>query len=110
MNIREPLPARRRSETLRIEVDAQVFHVTVGYYAGGRRPGEIFITSPKGSQTFAAIQAADSAVAASLALQHGCPIEVLRGAFLRTAQGGPAGVLAAALDAIADLETLELLT
>jgi len=98
--MREPLPARRQSETLRIDVDGQTFHVTFGCYDDGRI-GEIFITSPKASQTFAAIQAADAAVATSLALQYGCPIDVLRSAFLRTAADQPAGVLAAALDAIA---------
>ena len=54
-------PARRQSETLRIDVDGQTFHVTFGCYEDGRI-GEIFITSPKASQTFAAIQAADAAV------------------------------------------------
>ena len=36
-----------------------------------------------------------SAVAASLALQHGCPLEVLRHALLRDAQGNAASPLGA---------------
>lgn len=39
------------------------------------------------------IIASDSAVAASLALQYGCPIEVLQRAFLREEDGSAAGPL-----------------
>jgi ribonucleoside-diphosphate reductase alpha chain len=45
--------------------------------------------------------ASDSAIAASLALQYGCPPETLRKALSRDARGNPSGPLAAALDKLA---------
>jgi hypothetical protein len=44
--------------------------------------------------------ARDAAVAASLALQFGCPLEILRRALLRDSQGRPSTPLGAAIDAI----------
>jgi ribonucleoside-diphosphate reductase alpha chain len=44
--------------------------------------------------------ARDAAVAASLALQYGCPLQVLQRALLRDAQGRPSTPLGAAIDAI----------
>jgi len=43
----------------------------------------------------------DAAISASLALQHGCPLETLRRAVLRDPRGAPSTSLGAALDAIA---------
>jgi ribonucleoside-diphosphate reductase alpha chain len=58
---------------------------------------EIFLAGRKdGSQIDAA--ARDSAVVASLALQHGAPVETLRRALLRDAQGLANGPLGTALD------------
>ena len=44
--------------------------------------------------------ARDSAIAASLALQYGCPLETLRRALLRDSQDNASTPLGAALDAI----------
>jgi ribonucleoside-diphosphate reductase alpha chain len=44
--------------------------------------------------------ARDSAVIASLALQHGAPVETLRRALLRDSQGNASGPLGCALDLI----------
>jgi hypothetical protein len=101
---RETLPGRRLTETHRIDHDGQTFHVSVGFYEDGR-PGEIFITSPKASQTYAAVQAADAAVAISIAMQYGVPLAVLRDAFLRESDGSPAGILGAAVDLLSGIET-----
>jgi hypothetical protein len=49
----------------------------------------------------ASILASDAAIAASLALQFGCPADVLRKALMRDPQGRASGPLAAALDLIA---------
>jgi hypothetical protein len=43
----------------------------------------------------------DAAVAASLALQFGCPLEVLQRALLRDSHGRPSTPLGAAIDRIA---------
>jgi hypothetical protein len=45
--------------------------------------------------------ARDSAVVASIALQYGVPLDVLRHALMRDAQGRPSGPLGTALDLIA---------
>jgi len=61
---------------------------------------EIFLTNGKvNSQADTA--ARDSAVIASIALQHGVPIETLRRALLRDSQGRASGPLGVALDLIA---------
>lgn len=43
----------------------------------------------------------DAAVAISLALQYGCPIDVLRAAMKRDKDGSPMGLLSHALDKVA---------
>ncbi len=61
------------------------------FYPDGRL-AEVFLTGGKtGTQLQIAMQ--DSAVAASLALQHGAPAETLRNAYLKTDDGRPAGPL-----------------
>src|ERR1700688_3774887 len=61
---------------------------------------EIFIQNHK-AESSAGIMASDSAIAASLALQYGCPPETLRRALSRDARGKASGPLAAALDILA---------
>jgi hypothetical protein len=78
---RERLPQRRASENISVEVAGLKFTATVSRYGDGR-PAEIFLDSHKTS-SFAGIMASDAAIAASLALQHGCPVEVLRKASRR---------------------------
>ena len=57
-----------------------------------------------GSQSDA--NARDAAVAASLALQFGCPLHVLQRAVLRDPQGRPSTALGAALDLIIEDEAM----
>lgn len=79
------------------------FHVTVGLY--DRRTtdvGEIFINTAGKSGSENDIVVSDAAVAISLALQYGCPIEVLRAAMKRNPDGSPMGLLSHALDEAAD--------
>jgi hypothetical protein len=65
--------------------------------SGCDRVAEVFLSSHKlGSQADA--NARDAAVAASLAFQYGCPLDVLRGALLRDSRGRPATPLGVALD------------
>ena len=64
------------------------------------RVAEVFLQNHKpASQSDA--NARDSAIAASLALQYGCPLDVLRRALLRDAQGNASTPLGRALDIIA---------
>jgi hypothetical protein len=97
---RKRLPNRRRATTLTIEDRGLAYTTTFGHFADGN-VGEVFLQNHKpGSQ-------ADSnaaAVAASLALQYGCPLEVLRRALLRDSNGRPSTPLGVALDAVGEGE------
>jgi ribonucleoside-diphosphate reductase alpha chain len=96
--MRQRLKDRRACESFDLEVAGQHFTATVGRHADGTI-GEIFLQSRKpGSQSDA--NARDAAVAASLALQFGCPLETLRHALLRDSHGRPSTPLGAAVDAI----------
>jgi ribonucleoside-diphosphate reductase alpha chain len=87
------------SETFELEVSGLHYACTISRFRDGRI-AEVFLQNHKpGSQSDS--NARDAAVAASLALQHGCPLETLRRALLRDEQGRPSTPLCAALDAIA---------
>jgi hypothetical protein len=99
MTPRERLPDRRVSIVFEIELHGLRYTASVSHFADGR-PAEIFLQNHKpGSQSDS--NARDSAVAASLALQHGCPLEVPRHAVLRDSRGTPSTPLGAAIDFIA---------
>jgi hypothetical protein len=96
MTNRERLPNRRNSLVFSFELHGLHYTASASCFADGR-PAEIFLQNTKpGSQSDA--NARDSAIATSLALQFGCPLETLRRAVLRDAQGRPATPLGAAVD------------
>ena len=95
---RERLPDRRVGETFVLEVGGLRYTATVGRYVDGTI-GEVFLQNHKpGSASDA--NARDAAVAASLALQFGCPIETLQRALLRDSYVRPSTPLGAAIDII----------
>jgi hypothetical protein len=98
VRIRERLPVRRLNETFELEVNGLKYTATFSRFADGRI-GELFLSNHK-SNSHSDANARDAAVAASLALQFGCPLEVLRRALLRDSQDRPSTPLGAALDAI----------
>jgi ribonucleoside-diphosphate reductase alpha chain len=101
-NARERLPNRRPSVTFPFEVGGQHYRATISCFADGR-VAEIFLANHKsGSQADANCR--DAAVAASLALQFGCPLDVLRNALLRDIRGMAATPLGAVLDLVAEQE------
>ena len=90
------LPSRRASETFAFECNSLRYVATISRFADGTL-AEIFINNSKaGSHSDNA--AKDSAIVASLALQHGVPAEVIRHALLRDAQGRASSPLGVALD------------
>jgi ribonucleoside-diphosphate reductase alpha chain len=96
---RERLRNRRLSETFTLELHGLCYVVSFSRFGDGRL-AEIFLQNHKpASQSDS--NARDSAIAASLALQFGCPLETLRRALLRDAQGNASTPLGAALDRIA---------
>jgi hypothetical protein len=101
--VRERLPNRRASETFNFEVEGIRYCATVSRFADGRI-GEIFVGNHKvGSQSDT--NARDAALAASLALQHGCTLAVLRNALLRDTRGRAATPLGVALDLLIEQGT-----
>jgi ribonucleoside-diphosphate reductase alpha chain len=96
---RERLPNRRVCVTFDFEIHGQRYTGSYSRFADGRL-AEIFLQNHKaGSQVDA--NAREAAIAASIALQEGSLLEVLRGAVLREADGTASTPLGAALDIIA---------
>jgi ribonucleoside-diphosphate reductase alpha chain len=100
MSDRRRLPNRRCSETFEVRAQGLRFVATISRFDDGSL-GEIFISNHKaGSQSD--VNARDAAITASLALQHGVPLDVLRKALTRDPGGLAAGPLGVVLDRIAD--------
>jgi ribonucleoside-diphosphate reductase alpha chain len=97
--MRQRLANRRASETFAITAMNLKFTVTVSRYSDGR-PAEVFITNHRAGSA-AGVMASDGAIAASLALQYGCPIDVLSKALSRDSRGNPTSPLGVAIDLIA---------
>jgi hypothetical protein len=100
MIMRQRLPNRRRCESFEFRHAGLDFTLTVGFQRDGRI-AEIFLSSHKPGSPIEAI-ARDAAVTVSLALQFGVPIETIRQALTKDHDGGPATLLGAALDALAE--------
>jgi hypothetical protein len=98
---RRRLPNRRLSTNFDIESHRLPFTVTATIEGGELR--EVFINNHKAGSA-AGIMASDAAVVCSIALQYGVPVEVIRKALARDAQGRASGPLGVALDRIAELE------
>ncbi len=94
------LPNRRAGETIGFEFRGSEYSATFSKFPDGWL-AEIFIDAAKPSND-AADDARDAAVAMSIALQHGTPLEAIRAALTRDGAGRPAGILGAALGAIAE--------
>jgi ribonucleoside-diphosphate reductase alpha chain len=98
---------RRRSdrgscEILDLEIQGLCFTAVVCRSADGEI-AEIFMWRNKAGSA-AGIIASDAAVAATLALQHGCPLEELRKAMRRDPHGRASGPLGAVLDLLVKQE------
>ena len=99
MSNRQRLRNRRGSITFDIEALGLTFTVTASRFDNGEL-GEIFVQNHK-TNSAAGILASDCAIAASLALQFGCPAEVLARALQRDSRGNATGPLGCALDLLA---------
>ena len=96
-SIRNRLPNRRASLTFGFICGPHQYTATVSYFPGTNELAEIFLGNGRaGSDVDAA--AKDSAVVASIALQYGVPLEVIRKALLRDPRGIASSPLGAALD------------
>jgi ribonucleoside-diphosphate reductase alpha chain len=95
------LPNRRPHELLNFEHAGFRFIVGVGRFDDGTL-AELFLNCSKAG-TPVDVAARDSAIVASLALQHGATAEKLRHALTRNGDGSAGGPLAAALDLVEEV-------
>jgi hypothetical protein len=95
---RKRLANRRLAETFELECAGLKYTCSIGRYSDGSI-GELFLNNHK-SNSASDANARDSAIVASLAIQHGVPIETIRRALLRDAQGKPSTPLGTALDLV----------
>jgi hypothetical protein len=98
MTSRERLPDRRAHELLDFEHCGFRFTAGIGRFEDGR-VAEVFLNCSKAG-TPVDVNARDSAIVASFALQHGATADELRRALTRNRDGSPGGPLAAALDLV----------
>lgn len=108
MSKRERLPNRRGGENIEFEtvprpgVQPIAYAATLGYFNDGRL-AEVFLRAGKAG-TDLAIQAQETALVTSFALQYGCPLEAIRAAMPRTADGKPEGAIGALLDLLVEAQ------
>jgi hypothetical protein len=87
---RRRLPNRRPHLVIKFEHGGFAYTAGIGFFdEAGQHPAEIFLTTAK-----------HGTVAASLLLQHGCPVETLRRALTRNGNGSASGPLACVLDLV----------
>ena len=96
---RQRLPNRRCHEVIQFEHGGFTYIAGIGRFAD-ERLAEVFLTAAK---TGTAVEAAarDAASVASLALQHGVPVETLRHALTRNGDGSPSSALGRLVDLLA---------
>jgi ribonucleoside-diphosphate reductase alpha chain len=100
MTQRERLPNRREHVLVNFtSPDGFRYTAGLGYFDDGRL-AEIFLNAEK-IGTAIETTARDSAVVASLALQHGVPTEAIRRAVTRSVNGSATGPLGTLLDLLA---------
>jgi hypothetical protein len=103
MTVRRRLENRRASVSFNFDCGPHSYTATISYFPGTDQLAEVFLGNGRaGSDVDSA--AKDSAVVCSIALQHGVPLETIRGALLRDARGGNASSpLGCALDLVMEL-------
>ncbi|HEX9073250.1 MAG TPA: hypothetical protein VF852_15000 [Pseudolabrys sp.] len=98
---RQVMPNRRENLTFNFVYGPHHYTATVSYFPGTDQLAEIFLGNGRaGSDVDAASK--DSAVVASIALQHPVPVETIRRALLRDAHGKASSPLGQALDILAE--------
>ena len=102
MSARRRLPNRREHEIFDFEHSGIGYAGGVGRYSDGAL-AEIFLDCEKRGSA-AEIAARDCAVLASLCLQHGVSVDVIRHALVKLGDGFGAGPLGKALDFVAAVD------
>jgi hypothetical protein len=103
MSERRRLNNRRPSISFNFECGRHSYTATISYFPGTDQLAEIFLGNGRaGSDADAASK--DSAILASLCLQHGVGVETIRKALLRDPRGVASSPLGVALDALAEMQ------
>ena len=95
---RDRLPDRRAHEVIEFEHAGLRYVAGIGRFANGTL-AEIFLSSAKAG-TAADTAARDSAIVASIALQHGVDVSIIQRALTKNIAGEPSGPLGCALELI----------
>jgi hypothetical protein len=100
MNTRRVLENRRLAENFELRHGGQntAFTITIGRFPNGEI-AEVFIAGSKSGSSFDAV-ARDGAILLSLALQHHVPLETIRHAMTREADGSASTIVGAVVDEI----------
>lgn len=96
---RKVLPARRPHEVIDFELMGRRYVAGVGRGEDGE-VFEVFLNGGK-SGSDADVNARDGAIALSLLLQFGCPLDTIRRALTRNPDGSAAGPIGELLDILA---------
>ena len=99
---RQRLPNRRASIVFCFECSGLHYTASASWFDGDRL-GEVFVGNHR-ADSHADACAKDAAILASIALQFGAPLDVLRKALLRDSQGRPSTPIGTALDLLSDKE------
>jgi ribonucleoside-diphosphate reductase alpha chain len=99
---RQRLADRRASFVFGFECNGLRYTASASWFDDGRL-GEVFVGNHR-ADSHADACAKDAAILASLALQFGAPLDVLRKALLRDSHGRPSTPIGAALDLLAEKE------
>jgi hypothetical protein len=98
--IRQRLPQRRLHQLVDFQHAGYRYTAGLGYFQTGEL-AEIFINVPGRSGTAIEAVARDAAILASICLQHGASVDVIRCALTRNGDGSAGGSLGAILDLLA---------
>jgi ribonucleoside-diphosphate reductase alpha chain len=98
---RQRLPDRRRSIVFSFECNGLHYTASASWFDNNQL-GEVFVGNHR-ADSHADSCAKDAAILASIALQFGAPLDVLRKALLRDGQGRPSTPIGCALDLIEEV-------
>ena len=98
--MRQRLRDRRPSLVFGFECNGLCYTGSASWFDDGHL-GEVFVGNHR-ADSHADACAKDAAILASIALQFGAPLDVLRNALLRDSQGQPSTPIGVALDLLAD--------
>ena len=103
MTERKKLPNRRPHQVVKFQHDGFSYTAGLGYFDDGTL-AEVFLNVAKNGTSLDA-QARDASILASLALQYGAPVSVVRHALTRNGDGSASGAIGRLLDMLAERQS-----